>query len=80
MRGLHVLAGLSALVAGALALAAPKGAWLHRKSGIVFVDAMLAMSASGALIAIVQPDVIPLNVIAGTLTFYLLLSALRACF
>lgn len=76
MRVLHVGAGLLALVFGTLALSAPKGAWLHRKSGIVFVCAMLVMSSSGALMAALQPEVVVVNVIAGVLTFYLVLTAL----
>jgi uncharacterized membrane protein len=77
MRLLHVGAGLLALLSGAVALYSLKGARLHRKSGLVFVGAMLVMSSSGALIAVVQPNVIALNVIAGVLTFYFVLTALR---
>jgi hypothetical protein len=44
---IHVIAGVLALVAGAVALSAAKGATLHRKSGIVFVYAMLTMSVIG---------------------------------
>jgi uncharacterized membrane protein len=76
MRWLHILAGLTGLAAGAVALFALKGARLHRKSGIVFVYAMLFMSASGALMAALKPDVVTVNVIAGVLTFYMVLTAL----
>ena len=47
----HILAGGLGLVAGAVALSAAKGARLHRKSGILFVYAMITMSLSGAVIA-----------------------------
>lgn len=76
MRWLHVLAGLTGLASGAVALAARKGARLHRRSGTVFVYAMLFMSASGAVMAARQDEVIVINVIAGVLTFYLVLTAL----
>ena len=42
------------IAAGAVALYARKGAPLHRKAGWFFVCAMLAMSASGAVMATVQ--------------------------
>ena len=70
---LHVTAGLTALIAGAVALFAAKGARLHRRSGMLFVYAMLVMSASGATIALIRAQ--PANVIAGSLTFYLVVTA-----
>ena len=78
----HIIAGLLAIVTGAVALSASKGGRLHRKSGIVFVCAMLVMSSLGAGIATVrvmagdQPQIQSLNVIAGTVTFYLVTTAL----
>jgi uncharacterized membrane protein len=72
---IHILAGLIALLAGTVALYALKGAPLHRKSGLVFVAAMLVMSGTGALMAVfVEPDGV--NVVAGLLTFYLVCTAL----
>lgn len=71
---LHVLTGAIALVAGAIALSALKGGSLHRKSGRVFVGAMLFMSASGAVIAAFIP--VRVSVVAGMLTFYLVLTSL----
>lgn len=72
---LHILAGLLALITGAVAVYAVKGSPLHRRSGRVFVGAMLVMSGSGALMAVfVTPDGV--NVIAGLLTFYLVCTAL----
>lgn len=44
----HITAGLTAIVAGFVALSALKGGTLHRKGGIIFVYAMMIMSASGA--------------------------------
>ena len=57
MKLIHVLAGLTALMAGAVALYALKGARLHRRSGIVFVYAMLVMSSTGALMSVVHLNV-----------------------
>jgi uncharacterized membrane protein len=71
---LHILGGLTALSSGAVALSAPKGGRLHRKSGIVFVYAMLVMSTSGAIMTALMPERI--SVIAGMLTFYLVVTAL----
>jgi uncharacterized membrane protein len=74
LRQLHVVAASIALLSGTVALCALKGAKLHRKSGILFVCAMLVMSASGALLAARQNNVG--NVVAGVLTFYLVVTAL----
>ena len=45
---LHILAGGLALLFGYVALYAAKGATLHRKSGMLFVFAMVTLSLSGA--------------------------------
>lgn len=75
MREIHIFAGLLSLLAGALALFAAKGAPLHRKSGLVFVVAMMVMSGTGALTAaFIKPNMV--NVVAGLLTFYLVSTAL----
>lgn len=71
---LHIAAGSIALVAGAVALYSLKGAKLHRKSGMLFVLAMLVMSVTGAVMAALKPEAI--SVIAGSLTFYLVVTAL----
>ena len=65
--GIHVVAGLVAIGAAAVALYAAKGARLHRESGRIFVYAMLVMSASAAVMAALQPNWA--NVLQGALTF-----------
>jgi uncharacterized membrane protein len=70
---LHVFAGATALIAGAVALLVKKGSYLHRKSGMVFVVAMLIMSATGAVTAAIMG--IRISIVAGMLTFYLVLSS-----
>jgi uncharacterized membrane protein len=54
----HILAGSLVVLAGYVALYAAKGATLHRKSGILFVYAMLATSLFGMVIAAAR-DVSP---------------------
>ena len=71
---LHIIGGLVGLTSGAVALSTRKGWNLHRKSGMVFVYAMLVLSASGAVLAALKPERV--SVIAGLLTFYLVLTAL----
>ena len=48
----HGLGGALAIVSGLLALYAVKGSRVHRRSGTVFVWAMLVMSLTGAAIAV----------------------------
>jgi uncharacterized membrane protein len=74
MKPIHIIAGLLALMAGAVALYALKGSRLHRKSGLVFVGAIMAMSSSGALMAILKPD--RGTALGGVLTFYMVGTAL----
>ena len=47
----HVAAGIVGIVTGYVALAATKGARLHRRSGVLFVYAMMVMGLVGAAIA-----------------------------
>lgn len=73
---LHIIAGGLGLISGYIALYSAKGAKLHRKSGILFVYAMLAMSLLGTTIAIGR-DVAPaINVPAGLISSYLVITAL----
>jgi len=80
----HIIAGSIGLMSGAVALYARKGGRVHRKSGMIFVYAMLVMSALGAGIAAVEHRGLggemispqKSSVIAGLLTFYLVSTAL----
>lgn len=71
---IHIAAGSIGLVAGAVALSSRKGGKLHRRGGLVFVTAMLAMSASAIPLAIWAQK--PTSVMGGALTFYLVLTSL----
>ncbi len=73
---LHIAAGGLALLSGYVALYAAKGGTLHRRSGMVFVVAMLAMCVAGTMMTVirwVQPAV---NVPAALLTSYLVITSL----
>ncbi|HUQ87895.1 MAG TPA: hypothetical protein VM096_10075 [Vicinamibacterales bacterium] len=69
---LHILAGMLALVFGYVALFTKKGAKVHRKTGMVFVFAMIALSLTGAYRAGIIGSTT--SVIAGLLTFYFVLT------
>jgi uncharacterized membrane protein len=70
----HILGGILGLVFGYLALFSRKGAAVHRKSGLLFVFAMVTLSLTGALVAFVNSSSV--SVIAGLLTFYFVTTAL----
>jgi uncharacterized membrane protein len=72
----HVTAGVMAILSGFVALYALKGATLHRRSGTVFVYAMLVMSLSGAVAAIGRAGA-AINIPAGLVTAYLVITALN---
>jgi hypothetical protein len=74
MLPIHIVAGSLALIAGWIALYAAKGAQLHRRSGTLFVYAMLVMSSTGAIMAALKPSKISL--IGGVLAFYLVTTGL----
>lgn len=73
---IHILAGSLGLIFGYMALAAAKGGTLHRKSGMLFVYAMLTMCLFGATIATVRGVAPAINVPAALLTAYLVITAL----
>jgi uncharacterized membrane protein len=72
----HIVAGSLGLLSGYTALYSAKGAVLHRKSGMVFVYAMLTMAVAGTTISAIR-NVAPLiNIPAGLLTSYLVITSL----
>lgn len=72
--GMHISAGTVALFAGIVALSATKGGTLHRRAGAIFVIAMLTMAIFADYLAVVRPDQLP-NLLVGTFTFYLIVTA-----
>jgi hypothetical protein len=71
---LHVGAGMAAIVAGYVALYATKGAPLHRRSGTLFVYAMLVMGLVGASIAVYERKWG--SVIGGLMASYMVTTAM----
>jgi uncharacterized membrane protein len=77
MKMVHIIAGILALLSGAVALYAVKGSTLHRKSGMIFTVAILVMTSTAVtMAAFFRPN--PVNVVAGTLTFYLVCTGVLA--
>ncbi len=72
---LHVIGGAIGIVSGLVALYSFKGSWLHRKSGMLFVYAMLVLSLSGAVIAVGRAGA-AMNIPAGLVTAYLVITSL----
>ncbi len=72
--GVHIGAGALALVTGAVALSVGKGGPVHRRSGMLFVGAMLVMAVTGAAIAAWTR--VEASVIASVVTAYFVVTAL----
>jgi uncharacterized membrane protein len=72
---IHIIAGGLAMVLGAVALVASKGATLHRKSGLLFVYAMLIMGFSGSILAL-RLSLTNANVLGGFTSAYFVVTAL----
>lgn len=72
----HIVAGGLALAAGYVALYATKGATLHRRSGLLFVGAMVVMSVTGMVVAAVEGEAPAINIPAAMLAFYLVVTSL----
>ena len=53
---IHIIAGLTGIVSGFIALYTLKGAKLHRKSGMVFVYAMLVVALTGTVMGAVLSE------------------------
>jgi hypothetical protein len=74
---IHIFAGSVGLLSGYTALFAAKGAALHRKSGMVFVCAMLTMCVAGTTIAAVRNKAPQLNIPAALMTSYMVITSLN---
>ena len=72
---LHVAAGGLAIILGGLALAVSKGGTLHRRSGLLFVYAMLTMGISGSILALRQ-SLTNANVLGGFMSAYFVITGL----
>jgi len=71
----HIFAGGVAIILGGIALVASKGATLHRRSGLLFVYAMLTMGISGSILALRQ-SLTNSNILGGFMSAYFVVTAL----
>jgi len=72
---IHVAAGGLAILLGAVALLVRKGGTIHRRSGLLFVCAMLVMGTSASILGF-RKSPTDSNVPAGFLTAYFVVTAL----
>ncbi|MGA9508209.1 MAG: hypothetical protein WBV55_06125 [Candidatus Sulfotelmatobacter sp.] len=70
---LHIIGGTLGMLSGFVAVFLRKGSRQHGLAGNVFVIAMLTLSSTGVLLALMKSQ--PGNVLGGTLTFYLVATA-----
>jgi uncharacterized membrane protein len=73
---IHIAAGGLAIVLGAVALSVQKGGTIHRRSGLLFVYAMLVMGTSASILGLRKGGLTDGNVIGGLLTLYFVGTAL----
>jgi uncharacterized membrane protein len=72
---IHIAAGGLAIVLGAVALSVKKGGAIHRRSGLLFVYAMLVMGTTASILAFRKSPTDP-NVLGGFMTAYFVGTAL----
>ena len=72
---IHVAAGGLAMVLGAVALLVKKGGTIHRRSGLLFVYAMLVLGTSASILAF-RKSPTDANVLGGFMTVYFVGTAL----
>ena len=71
----HIIAGGLAIVLGAIALIVKKGGTTHRRSGMLFVYAMLVMGTTASILEFLK-SAAATNVIAALMSIYLVGTAL----
>lgn len=72
---IHIAAGGLAIVLGAVAFVVKKGGTVHRRSGLLFVYAMLVMGLTASMLACLRSPTDP-QVRTGLLTAYFVVTAL----
>ena len=72
---IHIAAGGLALVLGAIALSVKKGGTIHRRSGMLFVYAMILMGITASILEFLQRAA-PANIVAALLSLYFVGTAL----
>jgi hypothetical protein len=74
LRFIHIAMGAVGLLSGAAAMVVRKGSPLHARVGTTFFVSMTVMAVTGTLMSLIF-EVIRINIIAGTLTLYLVATA-----
>ena len=74
---IHIAAGTLGIISGFIALYVTKGAAIHRRAGLVFFFTMLTTGIFGMVIAIRNDVAQAVNVPAGLLTAYLVITGLH---
>jgi len=72
---IHIAAGGLAIIFGAVALSVKKGGTIHRRSGLLFVGAMLVMGITASILELLKSPTGP-NVTAGITIAYFVGTAL----
>ncbi len=72
---IHIAAGGLAIILGAVALSVRKGGTLHRRSGLLFVGAMLVMGTTASMLGF-RKSPTDGNVFAGFMVAYFVITAL----
>lgn len=73
---IHITAGGLAIILGAVALIFVKGGAVHRKSGLLFVFAMVTMGVSASILAFMKGGVTDPNFLGGVTSAYFVVTAL----
>ncbi len=71
----HIVAGALAILLGAVALVVKKGGTVHRRSGMLFVYAMLVMGITASILEFVRSTAVT-NVVAALMSIYFVGTAL----
>jgi hypothetical protein len=72
----HIVAGGLAIVLGGIALVAGKGGTVHRRSGLLFVYAMVTMGFSASILALGKGGLSNANFLGGLTAVYFAITAL----
>jgi len=72
----HIISGMTALVAGIVAIISSKGKNVHRKSGKTFYYSMLIVCASAIFISVVKNNTFLLHI--GIFSFFLVFTGYRS--
>src|SRR5687768_13578892 len=72
---IHIAAGALAIVLGAVALSVKKGGTIHRRSGMLFVYAMVVMGVTASILEYLK-SAAATNLVAAVMSVYLVGTAL----